>query len=179
LTELAEDLLLIARADQGQLPVRRAALEAHQVLQSVADRFNAAARLRGRTVSVVNGSALSLEADRARLEQALGNLVANGLTHGAGTVELSARASGDDVEFHVTDEGSGFAPGFSSRAFDRFSRADEARGTGGSGLGLAIVALIAQAHGGTAGVANRADAGADVWIRVPREERPRPTQLPV
>src|SRR6478672_889133 len=110
LTELAEDLLLIARADQGQLPVRRAPLEAYDVLQSVANRFSAAARLRGRALSVTDGSGLSLEADRARLEQALGNLVANGLAHGAGTVELSANADGEEIEFHVMDEGSGFAP---------------------------------------------------------------------
>src|SRR5581483_5465546 len=98
-----------------------------------------------------------------RLEQALGNLVANGLAHGAGTVELYAQAVNGHVELHVTDEGSGFPPEFVARAFDRFSRADSARSGGGSGLGLAIVEAIAKAHGGTAGAANR-ERGADVWI---------------
>jgi signal transduction histidine kinase len=67
------------------------------------------------------------------------------------------------VEIHVTDEGRGFPDGFRERAFDRFSRADEARSHGGSGLGLSIVAAIAAAHGGEAGIAE----GADVWVALP------------
>ncbi len=168
LTELAEDLLLIARSDQGQLAVRQATLEARDVLYAVAERYAGPARERGRTVSVEDGPDVSLEADRTRLEQALGNLVANALAYGAGAVDLSVRSRNGDVEFHVTDQGSGFAPDFIPRAFDRFSRADEARATGGSGLGLAIVALIALAHGGTAGLSNRTGRGADVWVRLPR-----------
>jgi hypothetical protein len=55
-----------------------------------------------------------------------------------------------------------------ARAFDRFSRADEARSRGGSGLGLSIVELIARAHGGSAGLRNSPSGGADVWISLPR-----------
>ena len=84
--------------------------------------------------------------------------------HGAGTVELSARSVNGHVELHVTDEGPGFPAGFAERAFDRFSRGDEARGRGGTGLGLAIVQAIAEAHGGSAGLGNREGGGADVWI---------------
>jgi signal transduction histidine kinase len=69
---------------------------------------------------------------------------------------------------HVSDEGRGFPPGFETRAFERFSRADEARSGGGSGLGLAIVALIARAHGGDAHLRNGGSTGADVWITLPR-----------
>ena len=168
LAELAEDLLLIARSDQGRLPVRQAPLEAHEVLYAVAERFAAPARERGRAVSVEDGPRLPLEADRTRLEQALGNLVSNALAYGTGSVDLSVRDRNGYVEFHVTDQGAGFTPDFIPRAFDRFSRADEARSEGGSGLGLAIVALIARAHGGTAGLANREGHGADVWIKLPR-----------
>ena len=55
-----------------------------------------------------------------------------------------------------------------ARAFERFSRADEARGRGGSGLGLAIVDLIARSHGGAAGIANREGSGVKIWLTVPR-----------
>ncbi len=72
------------------------------------------------------------------------------------------------VELHVSDSGDGFDEAFLPRAFDRFSRADEARGRGGTGLGLSIVELIARAHGGRAGAANRPEGGADVWLAVPR-----------
>ena len=86
--------------------------------------------------------------------------------HGGGTVELSARQANGHVELHVTDEGDGFPPAFATRAFDRFSRADDARSGGGTGLGLAIVRAIAEAHGGSAALANRDGGGADVWISI-------------
>ena len=65
------------------------------------------------------------------------------------------------------DDGPGFPEEFLDRAFDRFSRADEARAAGGTGLGLSIVSLIAAAHGGGASAANRPGGGADVWISLP------------
>jgi len=169
LTQLAEDLLLIARSDQGRLPVRARPADALDILHAVAERYAASAADRGRAVVVDDDVDASLQVDRTRLEQALGNLVANALTYGAGTVELALRIRDDDVEFHVLDEGKGFADEFIPRAFDRFSRADDARAAGGTGLGLAIVALIAEAHGGTAGLANRDGRGADVWVSLPRE----------
>ena len=168
LTRLAEDLLLIARSDQGPLPIRPAPVPADELLSVVADRFAARAREHGRPIVVHPGDGLVVNADRARLEQALGNLVDNALTHGLGTIELSACPRGGLVELHVEDEGEGFPAGFVSRAFDRFSRADDARGRGGTGLGLAIVDLIARAHGGRAGAATRPGGGADVWVSVER-----------
>jgi signal transduction histidine kinase len=97
-------------------------------------------------------------------------LIDNALSHGAGRIELSAVRRDHLVELHVTDEGPGLPGQFVPRAFDRFSRADEARSRGGSGLGLSIVELIARAHGGEAGAANRAGGGADVWIAVERRD---------
>ena len=67
----------------------------------------------------------------------------------------------------MSDEGAGFPPDFAGQAFDRFSRADEARSHGGSGLGLAIVDLITRAHGGRADVRNREGGGAVVSIWLP------------
>jgi signal transduction histidine kinase len=116
----------------------------------------------------VEETALNVEADPLRVGQALVNLVDNALTHGEGTVELAAEERNGFVELHVRDGGSGFADDFRLRAFDRFSRADEARSRGGSGLGLSIVELVARAHGGAAGVANGPAGGADVWIALPR-----------
>jgi two-component system OmpR family sensor kinase len=168
LSNLAEDLLLIARADQGKLPVRHERSDSGEIMHRVAERYATTAATANRSLAVGEDRAISVEADRERLEQALGNLVTNALAHGAGTVELSAREVGGDVEFHVRDEGPGFPPEFVPRAFDRFSRADDARGAGGTGLGLAIVELIAEAHGGSVGVGAADGSGADVWIRVPR-----------
>jgi signal transduction histidine kinase len=175
LTRLAEDLLLIARADEGVLPIRSETVAVGEVLEAVADRFAARAAGLGRTVSRQE-TTLAVEADPERLDQALSGLVDNALRHGDGEVVLSARESGESVELHVTDEGRGFPAGFRERAFDRFSRADEARSRGGSGLGLSIVALIAASHGGKTGADNRPGGGADVWLSLPRagSAMPRP-----
>ena len=142
------------------------------VLETVADRFAARAAELGRTVRA-QGSELEADADPERLDQALSGLVDNALLHGGGEVVLAARSgTAGTVEIHVTDDGPGFPAGFDERAFDRFSRADEARSRGGSGLGLSIVAVIAGAHGGRAGAGNRAGGGADVWISLPYAARP-------
>ncbi|HEY6835062.1 MAG TPA: ATP-binding protein [Gaiellaceae bacterium] len=168
LTRLAEDLLLIARSDAGGLPIRRQPVPAAQVLDVVAGRFSGRARDRKRPLEVLPPDGLVLDADPARLEQALGNLVENALEHGRGPVVLSARPRGDLVELHVADSGPGFPREFMASAFDRFSRPDQARSGGGSGLGLSIVDLIAEAHGGETGAENRPTGGADVWIAVGR-----------
>jgi two-component system OmpR family sensor kinase len=172
LSRLAEDLLLIARADQGGLPIRRERVAAGEVLATVAGRFATRARALGRELRVGESDAL-LDADPTRVEQALGNLVDNALAHGLGPVVLHALPRDGVVELHVEDEGPGFPDDFRERAFDRFSRADQARGHeggahGGTGLGLSIVDLIARAHGVRAGLRNRPEGGADVWLEVPR-----------
>jgi two-component system OmpR family sensor kinase len=166
LVRLAEDLLLIARADQGPLPIRREGVDAEQLLADVARRFSTRARSLGRELRV-DRSELRLDVDPLRVEQALGNLVDNALTHGEGSIELRAVAAGERVELHVLDEGAGFSPEFRARAFDRFSRGDEARSGNGSGLGLSIVELVTHAHGGGAGARNRPQGGADVWLSLP------------
>jgi signal transduction histidine kinase len=169
LSRLADDLLLIARADQGLLPIRLEVVAAGDLLADAATRFASQADRLGRKLQV-EATVLNVEADPLRVGQALVNLVDNALTHGGGTVELAADERNGVVELHVRDGGSGFPDDFRSRAFDRFSRADEARGRGGSGLGLSIVELVARAHGGTAGVANSPLGGADVWIALPRAQ---------
>ena len=177
LSQLAEDLLLIARADQGALPIRRERIGVDEIFSSVSERFARRAFERGRALTVSGISSASLDADPARLEQALANLVENALSYGAGTVELFAIERDDIVELHVADAGAGFPDGFLERAFERFSRADGARGGEGSGLGLSIVALVARAHGGTAGAANRPEGGADVWLALPRTPLAEPARI--
>jgi signal transduction histidine kinase len=167
LSELAESLLVIARADQGRLPIRTADLYADDLLETLARRFGPRARAEGRTVRAEPAPGVELHGDGARIEQALGNMVENALRHGRGQVTLSAAAVNGQVELHVRDAGPGFPPEFLPDAFERFSRADEGRTGGGTGLGLAITAAIAGAHGGTARAANGPD-GTDVWLELPR-----------
>jgi two-component system OmpR family sensor kinase len=166
LSRLADDLLLIARADEGSLPIRLEVVAAGDLLADAAVRFEGRANRLGRDLRVEE-TALHVNADPLRVGQALVNLVDNALTHGGGTVELAAEKRDGFVELHVRDGGFGFPDDFRARAFDRFSRADEARSRGGSGLGLSIVELVARAHGGGAGLENAPAGGADVWIALP------------
>jgi two-component system, OmpR family, sensor kinase len=167
LSRLAEDLLLIARADRGGLPIRRQLVPATDIFATVVRRFSGGADRLGDRSLVIAGDDLGLDADPERLAQAIGNLVDNALGHGADSIVLSATERNGMAELHVADDGDGFPEAFLPRAFDRFSRADEARSRGGTGLGLSIVELIASAHGGCARAANRPGGGADVWIELP------------
>jgi signal transduction histidine kinase len=165
LSQLAEDLLVIARSDQGRLPVTLERLNVRELLGSVSQRFTR--RTAAQEIVIDAPPDLELPADRLRLEQAIGNLIDNALRHGGRPVELVARRAGQRVELHVLDGGPGFPPGFLDRAFERFTRGDAARQRGGAGLGLAIVQAIAVAHDGRAHARNMPEGGADVWLDVP------------
>jgi signal transduction histidine kinase len=166
LAQLAEDLLVVARAADGHLPVRPEELGARSLLEGVRERFADRAAQHGRAIRVDAPGDLRLRADPFRLRQALGNLLDNALRHGEGEVVLSARPAGGGVEIDVSDAGPGFAPDFAERAFERLARGDGARTRGGAGLGLAIVRAVAEAHGGTAAIVP--NGGARVRVALPQ-----------
>ena len=165
---LADDILTLARADHGRLPLRPRPLEPRALLEAAAARACAAARTRGRRIVVRDlapGSWLLGDPDRAA--QALDNLVSNALQYGTGTITLTAREDGDLLGLHIADQGSGFADDMAARAFQRFTRGKRARDPG-SGLGLSLVAAIAIAHHGVAALCNLPEGGADACIALPR-----------
>jgi signal transduction histidine kinase len=164
LSRLAEGLLVLARSDEGGLPLKRERTELEPVLGAVRDRYLAAAAERGRMLRVECEPGLAADIDRMRIEQALGNLVDNALAHGDGAVTLAAGRAGEGLRLEVRDEGAGFPSGFADEAFGRFTRADPGRTGGGAGLGLAIVRAIAEAHGGSARIASSGSHPASVEI---------------
>jgi signal transduction histidine kinase len=180
LSQLAEDLLLIARSDRGRLQLHIESLDVPDLLASVLSRVEWRAEATGTTV-VANAAGIThVDADRLRLEQALGNLVDNALRYGGDEVRLEASRHDGETRLHVRDNGPGFPEDFLERAFERFTRADAAHGAGGAGLGLAIVGAIAEAHGGHALAVNTIPAGADVWVSLPdwradEPDLPRPS----
>ena len=167
LIQLAEDLLVIARSDERELPVRPEPIEARELLGRVAARFGARAAERDVELLVEAPAGLVLEADPLRMEQAVGNLVDNALRHGRGRIELVAEDGPRLRTLRVRDDGPGFPEELVPVAFERFTRGDPARGRGGAGLGLAIVQAIARAHGGRAVARNRAAGGAEVALELP------------
>ena len=170
LGQLAEDLLIVARTDEDGLALLLEPLPVWTVLDGVRDRFIDRAASHDRDIVVDVEGDHDLFGDRVRLRQALGNLVDNALRHGAGTVTLRSSRLEDAVAIDVSDEGSGFAPDVTDRAFDRFARGDHARTRAGAGLGLAIVRALAEAHGGHATITDRIGddrTGATVRVTLP------------
>jgi two-component system OmpR family sensor kinase len=172
LSGLTEELLLLAAADEKRLTLNREPVNVHDLLTDIAERGRSRARLEGRTITVQSDRTTIL-ADRQRLEYAVGNLVDNALTHGAGSVELIGKRDGNAVEIAVRDHGAGFVDNYLAHPFERFARTAT---TGrGNGLGLAIVQAITEAHGGAVNLAN--DAGASVTLSLPIDPT-RPVAVP-
>jgi two-component system OmpR family sensor kinase len=172
LARLADDLLVVARSEDGELPIDPRPISVAELLAGVGERFAARAAAVGRELTIEPVGGLLACADRSRLEQALSNLVDNALRHGGGEVRLWATAENERVRLNVGDRGPGLPPKLLPHAFERFSRGDPARGRGGSGLGLAIVETIARAHGGRAGIDNDPEGGAVAWIELSRSFHP-------
>jgi two-component system OmpR family sensor kinase len=165
---LADDLLLLARADHGRLPLRPRPLDPRVLLEEAAARARAVAATRGRLILVCDMTPGHwLLGDPDRVAQALDNLIANALHYGSGTITLTAHAEGSLLGLHVADQGRGFARDLAPRAFQRFTRGNRDCDPG-SGLGLSLVAAIARAHQGVATVANLPECGADASIALPR-----------
>ena len=168
LAVLAQDMLTVARADQGGLPLDLEPIDVGEMLELTAARVARATGSPRDALVVRSDAGLVLEADRARIERAVANLADNALRHGGEPVVIRAAAHNGDVELHVSDSGPGFPPAFLPHAFERFSRADPAHSSsGGTGLGLAIVRAVAEAHGGSAEAENDPRGGAHVCLRLP------------
>jgi len=173
LNRLADALLFLARLDEGSAiegwpeaePVRPVALAAARAVAERAERSSVDVR-----VAVPASSTVRCDPDRLR--QALDNLLDNAVRASpAGTrVTVGARSDGTRTTITVDDEGPGFPADFLPRAFERFSRADNARRGSGAGLGLAIVAAIARVNGGTATAEDRPGAGARVALVLPGDD---------
>jgi len=161
LIRLAEDLLLLARADEGKLALAAEPVALRELLDGLAARNGRRGEIR-----VDAPRDLTVVADRRRLSQALANMLDNALRHGGGRVDVCVENGDGEIRIAVRDHGRGFPPGFEARAFERFARPDAGRSGGGAGLGLAIVDAIARAHGGSVSAAG-ADPGARVTISLP------------
>jgi signal transduction histidine kinase len=164
LAQLAEDLLVIARATEAGVPVRPESLDLGELLDRVRGRFADRASERGRTIRVEAGDGGLVYADELRLRQALGNLVDNALRYGPGEIVLRSRGAASGLELEVSDEGPGFTPDFAERAFERFARGDLARTRDGTGLGLSIARAIAEGHGGRAEIVPGGGATVRIWL---------------
>ncbi len=189
---LVEDLLLLARLDQG----RPLASQPVNLTELAADAVGDAGVVDpSREVTLVAGGPCVIEGDEARLRQVLGNLLANALAYSPPgspvevhvqmaamrsssikPAELLPRSAGASTatparaaQLTVVDHGPGVAPDHLARIFDRFWRADPSRvrASGGTGLGLSIVAAVVSAHGGHVSVEATPGGGATFVVELP------------
>jgi signal transduction histidine kinase len=167
LQRLAEDLLLLTRADEHTLALRRRPVDLDDLVFEEARRLRDTTGLRVDTTAV---SAGRVDGDAAGLRRVLRNLGDNAARHATGRVAFSVAERDGLVRLGVEDDGPGIPEADRERVFERFVRLDDARARdgGGSGLGLAIVAELARAHGGAAAVAPSRLGGARVEVTLPR-----------
>jgi two-component system OmpR family sensor kinase len=169
MARLVDDLLLLARTDQGRA-LEREPVDLVRLTREAAADFAAADPERP-LVRDLDGSAV-VAGDPIRLRQAIDNLLANVRSHTpAGTpARVSVRRNGAWAEVTVSDEGPGIVPADQPRIFERFWRGDPARGrtaVGGAGLGLSIVDSLVRAHGGAIVVESAPGQGTAFTMRLP------------
>jgi len=168
LARLAEDLLVLARADNGRLPLHRQAVSLRETLESAGALFAARALELG-IMLAVDAPEVMVSADPLRLRQALVNLLDNALRHTPrdGTVRLAATVSETVARIVVSDTGCGFADGVTyPDGYDDKPSHDQ----GSRGLGLRIVHAIAASHRGSVQIDRNDDGGASVELTLPRAE---------
>jgi two-component system OmpR family sensor kinase len=177
MTGLVEDLLLLARLDEGQELVYGSVDLSRLAIEAIADATPAGPDHEWELD--LDEEPVVVLGDAGRLHQVVGNLLANARTHTpAGTrVRLSVTREGDDAVLRVHDDGPGVDPAIADELFERFSRGDRsrARKTGGTGLGLSIAQAIVRAHGGS--IAVRSAPGDTTFeVRLPSGSRPPAAQ---
>ena len=169
MTRLVGDLLLLARADSGGLPLERKPVELDYILFDVYRQVRILESPVGIELTEVDQVTVLGDADR--LKQLLLNLVENAVkyTPPGGEVSLSLSKKAGWAFFEVSDTGIGIPPENLPHVFDRFYRVDKARtrAQGGSGLGLSIAKWIAQAHGGAIRVTSQVGEGTTFSVTLP------------
>lgn len=198
LGRLVQELLDLARIEAGRFSMVQRDITMNQLLERCADKFQAQADALGvEFESTIPRRTLPVHGDADRLEQVMTNLIDNALTHakqGGGRVSLAASlggvrngvsGNGHDgvsdtrsdslgrwwIEVKVEDNGPGIPDEQKARLFERFYRADSARGTSGLGLGLAIAREIVTAHGGDICVQDAPARGTEFVVRLPMKMR--------
>jgi signal transduction histidine kinase len=166
MTSLVEDLLLLARLDRGEL-LRADPVGLDELAHEVVGRYGRLVRERGLVLRLEAPESVVVRGDEAAMRRVLINLTQNAIQH-TETGEICLRISASDgARIEVSDTGKGISEADRARVFDRFFRADAARGRGGTGLGLSLCRDIIRAHHGSIQIQSEPGAGTVVTCRLP------------
>lgn len=163
---LVDDLLVLARSDEGTLPLHLELVDLDDVVLAQASAARSTTEI---TIDTSSVSPAAVSGDSLRLAQIVTNLLANAARHAHTRISVSVTARGPSAWVCVDDDGPGVPAAERDAVFERFVRLDESRerDRGGSGLGLTICREIVRAHGGEIGVADSPIGGARFWFRLP------------
>lgn len=163
---IVEDLLFLARTDEGKAAPQLQPLDLDDLVISEARRLRAEERV---LFDLAGVSGAHVDGDRVQLRRAIRNLLENAQRHAERRVTVSLSEQAGEAVLTIADDGSGIPEPDSERVFERFTRLDDSRTseTGGSGLGLAIARQIVRSHGGNLKLTDLETAGATFELRLP------------
>ncbi len=168
LARLVDDLLDVARVTTGKIVLRHETVDVDATIRGCIEALTEHARARAVSLVFGGGSGTTLEADQARLEQVINNLISNAIKYSqAGrTVRVTSSCADGECEIRVRDQGIGIAPEMQGRVFDLFAQVDGSlsRADGGLGIGLTLVDRIVRLHGGTVAVESAGLGQGSVFI---------------
>lgn len=171
MSSIVNDLLLLARADEGKVLGTKRLIPVESLMEEAASIVEDAY---GRKIECHVEESLEVSADADGLSKVLTNLLENAARHSQkdDPIILSAFSRGQNVVIQVEDTGRGIPAEHLPRVFDRFYRADGSRGreTGGTGLGLALVKAIVEAHHGAVSIVSEVGRGTTVTIKLPSSQ---------
>lgn len=165
---LVVDLLDQSLLDAGGIPVHPEPVELGPVLRGAAEAHRLLAQQRGVTLNVIDAVPAPVRADAARIDQVLGNLIGNALSHTphGGEVTIAAERVDGEARVSVSDTGRGIQPDDLARIFEQNFRGAGSNGHG-AGLGLSLARAIVEAHGGRIQVRSAPGQGATFTFTLP------------
>src|SRR3984957_7774792 len=166
LLQLLNTTLDLAEAEAGALHMERGPVDLSDVVRQLVDIYQPAMAERHHEVTSDLEAHVVVDADLPLMNRVVSNLLENELTHlpSGCRVTIRLHAHGGSAELVIEDNGPGFPPEIGSRAFERFVKGKHSPG---HGLGLAFVDAVVQAHGGVAGISDRAGGGAVITLSLP------------